>query len=225
MEREDVATDVVFKGLRDGLMVLLPSDVPTDEAIAAMIDKMEENRTFFEGGTCPVYISGEIPQDTLDQLRALLRQEFGLPKVECVGKTTEPTKAVQDAPGRMGGFIEREAYALTIKGTVRNGQRVTYQGDVVIIGDANPGSQLVAGGNVLVFGSLRGTAHAGALGDEGACIVAYQMAPTQVRIAQHIARPPENAKQSSCPEIVTVSDGHIEIAPYLPARKQSGGFR
>lgn len=218
-----MANEVVFKGVRDGLLVLLP-EMPVDQAVAAMVDKMEQNRAFFEGGNCPVYISGEIDEWTMEQLRALLGERFGLNKVECVARReAAETPRVQEA--KSGARSEHEAYALSIEGTVRNGQRITYQGDLIVIGDANPGSQLIAGGNVLVFGALRGTAHAGALGDDNACIVAFQLQPTQIRIGQHIARPPEGLKKPDCPEIAKVRNDRIEIAPYLASKAQSGGFR
>ncbi len=217
-----MAKDVIFKGMRDGLLVLLP-DGPVDLALTAMIDKMEQHRAFFEGGNCPIYISGAIDAWTMDHLRALLKDQFGLAQVELASRP-DPAQRPERAQ-KVNAPVEREAYALTIEGTIRNGQRITYQGDLIVLGDANPGSQLVAGGNVLVLGALRGNAHAGALGDENAYIAAFQLMPTQVRIARCIARPPEGMKKPDCPEIARVRGGRIEIAPYLPAKAQSGGFR
>ena len=218
-----MANGVIIKGIADGLLVQLP-ELPAAEALAALKEHLEQNRAFFEGCNCSVYLMGDLDEESLDAFRAALREGFGLDKVEGVPKRDVPERQ-RKAEGQFGALKSREGYALTIEGTVRNGQRVMYQGDLVVIGDVNPGSQLVAGGNVLVCGALRGTVHAGALGNSEASITAFTLLPTQIRIGQHIARPPENMKKPDYPEMARVRDGRIEIVPYLPARAQMGGFR
>lgn len=74
---------------------------------------------------------------------------------------------------------------------LRSGQKLFSDGNIVILGDINPGAEVIAGGSILVMGALRGMAHAGAFGDEKTVIAAYRLNPTQLRIANHITRPPD----------------------------------
>jgi septum site-determining protein MinC len=80
---------------------------------------------------------------------------------------------------------------------------------VVVIGDVNPGAQIIAGGDVLVWGRLRGTVHAGALGDEKSLVCALDLRPMQLRIANIVAVGSDGGKSRPHPEIAFVSDGQI----------------
>jgi septum site-determining protein MinC len=74
---------------------------------------------------------------------------------------------------------------------VRSGQELTVQGDLLLIGDVNPGGVVSATGNIYVMGALKGTAHAGNSGNEEAVIVASKMSPQQLRIGNIVNRSPE----------------------------------
>ncbi|MEZ4319180.1 MAG: septum site-determining protein MinC [Myxococcota bacterium] len=101
---------------------------------------------------------------------------------------------------------------LTVHRTLRSGAVVRFDGDVILFGDVNPGANVIATGNVVVLGALKGMAHAGALGDESFTILAFDFRPTQVRIGRKIAMPPSARK--SVPELVVVRGGEIVIEPY-----------
>ena len=89
-----------------------------------------------------------------------------------------------------------------------------YEGNVVVIGDANPGSEIVASGNIVVFGALRGMVHAGADGNRDAIIAALKLAPTQLRIGDIITRCPDTSEEIEfLPEIALVKDGIIYVEP------------
>ena len=113
--------------------------------------------------------------------------------------------------------------ALYVPSTVRSGQRILHEGHLVICGDVNAGAEVVASGDVLIFGTLRGLAHAGCLGDESARIVAWSLRPPQLRIAAKIARAPEEStpggKNSpslagkSGPEVARIVHGEIQVYP------------
>jgi septum site-determining protein MinC len=96
--------------------------------------------------------------------------------------------------------------------TLRGGQTLHHTGNIVVVGDVNPGAELIATGDILVFGRLAGIAHAGAQGDEGARIYALDLAATQLRIATFIAAE-EGAKRRAArePEAAVARDGHIVI--------------
>jgi septum site-determining protein MinC len=80
---------------------------------------------------------------------------------------------------------------------------------VVVVGDVNPGAEIIAGGSVVVWGRLRGVVHAGAGGNEQAVVCALDLQPTQLRIAAHIAVPPKR-KGKPQPELARIRDGQVE---------------
>lgn len=95
---------------------------------------------------------------------------------------------------------------------LRSGQKFFARGSLVILGDINPGAEVVAGGNILVMGALRGIAHAGAFGEEESVIAAYRLNPTQLRISNHITRPPDGEKvKSTNPEMARIREGKVVI--------------
>jgi len=95
---------------------------------------------------------------------------------------------------------------------LRSGQKFYTEGNVVILGDINPGAEVVAGGNILVMGVLRGMVHAGAFGDETVIVAAYRLNPTQLRIANHITRPPEGEEIIvEGPELARIKAGKVII--------------
>ena len=86
------------------------------------------------------------------------------------------------------------------------------------MGDVNPGAEVIAGGNVLVWGKLRGMVHAGALGDSEAVVCALVLAPTQLRINNKIAISPAEGRKKH-PEMALVRDGKVVAEPWLEDRK------
>ncbi len=99
------------------------------------------------------------------------------------------------------------------RGTLRGGRALQQLGSIVVVGDVNPGAELVATGDIVVFGALRGTAHAGAQGDVQARVFALELAPTQLRIATYIATG-EDGRGRRAPEVAFVSGERITIATY-----------
>lgn len=106
--------------------------------------------------------------------------------------------------------------------TLRSGQTVNHKGNLVIIGDVNNGAEVIAEGDILVWGALRGIAHAGSAGNERAEIRALKLAPLQLRIAQSIARAPDKQRAlrgkvpTAGPEVARIVDGQIRISYNAP---------
>ncbi|WP_413171162.1 septum site-determining protein MinC [Anabaena azotica] len=104
------------------------------------------------------------------------------------------------------------ADALYLEMTVRSGGEIRHPGTVIILGDINPGGIVVADGDILVWGRLRGVAHAGATGNRECIIMALQMEPTQLRIADAVARAPEKSLTQFFPEVAHITPQGIRIA-------------
>jgi len=107
---------------------------------------------------------------------------------------------------------------LLVRGTCRSGSAIHHEGDVVVLGDVNPGAEVVATGDILVFGALRGMAHAGARGNHSAVIVALSLQPTQLRIGRLVGIGSEDLRpeEDTGPEIAYVTEDGIVIEPYTP---------
>lgn len=128
------------------------------------------------------------------------------------------------------GVVVSDRETLLVRRTLRSGQRVRFAGNVVVMGDVNPGAEVVAGGDVLVMGWLRGVAHAGASGDSDAVICAFRMNPSQLRIGGLVARAPDGdlkrgpgpepgpLERGPRPELARVEDGVVTLVPYHSGR-------
>ena len=96
--------------------------------------------------------------------------------------------------------------------TLRSGTEIRHDGSVIVMGDMNPGSVVIADGDILVWGKLRGIVHAGAGGNAGSIVMAIQMQPSQIRIADFVARGPSNVPAQFFPEVAYVTpQGKISI--------------
>lgn len=102
------------------------------------------------------------------------------------------------------------------QGTLRAGDHLEVEGAVLVLGDVNPGARITATGHVLVWGQLRGVAHAGSTGDRTARIVALQLRPVQLRIADLVARGPADVPPNGLAEQAVVAAGGITIEPAQP---------
>ena len=99
------------------------------------------------------------------------------------------------------------------QGTVRSGEYIESAGDLLILGDVNPGAKVSAEGNVIVWGRLLGIAHAGSKGNSNATISALQLRPLQIRIAKKIARGPKEKPQTGLAEQARIISEEIIISP------------
>ena len=104
------------------------------------------------------------------------------------------------------------------KGTLRSGQSLSAFGNILVLGDVNAGAELIATKDIIVWGTLRGVAHAGAEGDDAAAVYALRLEPTQLRISRCIASAPSSTGAAGIPEVARVVDGKITIQPALGVR-------
>jgi len=228
---------ITIKGIRQGLLITLPEgDLAGQDWRADLVmleTRLGENPAFFRGGRVALDVGGrELSLAEIEKARSVLArhqvdlfavvgknpateaaaQELGLVIDLGPARPREPEPAVEGAPG--GGEEPSAVDSVVVRRTLRSGQSLRHPGHVVVIGDVNPGAEVVAGGDILVWGRVRGVVHAGALGDEEAVICALDLAPTQLRIAGHIARSPEDKRRKPVPEMASVHDGQIEAVPW-----------
>ena len=108
--------------------------------------------------------------------------------------------------------VEPLAEPLYLQMTVRSGVEIRHPGTVIIVGDLNPGGSVVADGDIIVWGRLRGVVHGGNKGNSKSVIMALQMEPTIIRIADQVARGPEKPPAQFYPEVAYVAEKGIRIS-------------
>jgi septum site-determining protein MinC len=106
------------------------------------------------------------------------------------------------------------------RSTLRSGMEIRHPGTVIVVGDLNPGASIVSAGDILVWGRLRGVAHAGVDGNHQSLIFALRMEPTQLRIADTLARAPETPLTHTVPEVAYVTTKGIRLAKAINFTKQ-----
>ena len=130
-----------------------------------------------------------------------------------LGYSIEQTQTNPILNTRVGEDGIAIADPLYLQMTLRSGTEIRHDGSVIVMGDMNPGSNVIADGDILVWGKLRGIVHAGASGNAGAIVMATQMQPSQIRIADFVARGPSSVPTQFFPEVAYVTpQGKISIA-------------
>jgi septum site-determining protein MinC len=204
-----------IKGTSDGLVIHMGAG-DWNGLLTDLATRLEQTTSFFKGGRVALHVGPrQLTQHQLERVGNLL-QGHQMSLWAVISESDETRRvAASDSP-RSGSASPTEASqaesdAILIRRTLRSGQTLCHTGHVVVIGDVNPGAEIIAGGDVVVWGRLRGIVHAGAgSDDDNAVVCALVLAPMQLRIGQHIARSPgSESEQGVVPEVASVQDGQI----------------
>jgi septum site-determining protein MinC len=220
-----ISPQIRIKGIREGLLISMSEGAWPDleRSLLAHIDGQGE---FLKGAQITLEIGNHILKAAdLGHLRDVLSDRgITLRAVLTNSPTTEiaaqnlglATRLSMPRPERSMRSLDTKLTgdeAVLVQRTLRSGHNISYFGHVVVIGDVNPGAEIVAGGNVVVWGRLRGTVHAGAEGDQDALICALDLSPTQLRIAEQISVEPQKKKKSG-PEVARLVDNRVIAEPW-----------
>ncbi len=219
-----------FKATVNGLILIMSEEDDFDTVYEHISRKLETSGRFFKGASLSVKYRGRkldagqekmiselISKKTNAEIKSF-EEDTSAPE-----QTAEETEKVVEKPKMKRVFFKdlEEGVTKFYKGTVRSGKLVSFEGNLVVIGDVNPGGEVIATGNVIVMGSLRGMVHAGADGNKDAIIAALCLQPVQLRIADVITRPPDTKETSKglVPEMAFVRDDLVYIESFLPQYK------
>jgi septum site-determining protein MinC len=217
---------IQIKGIRDGLLMRL-GDAEWSVLLPALISHIDERQAFFSGARLALDVGSQVLH--VAELSALRDELSGrgvsLWAVLSESPTTEKTaqnlglatRLSMSKPAQAAPAVPAENAAMWIQRTVRSGTRIEYAGNVVVLGDVNPGAEIIAGGSVVVWGRLRGVVHAGAEGDRNALVCALDLSPTQLRIANEVATTP-GRESKAYPEQVLLKDGRLVAEPWQPEK-------
>lgn len=209
---------VEFKGTKDGIVLQLRAFEHFNEVADCIHQKFEKSAQFFTGATI-IGVEGLIGEETNRyQLYKILAEDYKLNVVSLdpvvkTEKTPEVVEVIEEVEEPTIQVLDYNEYdTKIIRKNLRSGMSVSYDGNIIVIGDVNPGAEISAGGNVIVMGKLRGMVHAGKFGNKETYIIASKLIPTQIRITNIIARAPEDDNINELkPEIAYLKSGHMSI--------------
>ena len=179
---------VVLKSNRYGINLILDADMPFGQLEEAILEKFRESEKFFKNAKIAISFEGRrLSQEEEFSILDMIAKNTSI-QVICVVDQDEMREQMykekidsyyQDVADNTGEFY---------KGTLRSGQVLKCDTSIVIIGDVNPGAKIIAKGNIVILGSLKGNAYAGAAGDESCFVTALDMDPVQIKIGNVIGR-------------------------------------
>lgn len=212
---------VVLKSNRYGINLILDADMPFGQLEEAILEKFRESEKFFKNAKIAISFEGRrLSQEEEFSILDMIAKNTSI-QVICVVDQDEMREQMykekidsyyQNVADNTGEFY---------KGTLRSGQVLKCDTSIVIIGDVNPGAKIIAKGNIVILGSLKGNAYAGAAGDESCFVTALDMDPVQIKIGNVIGRSADrgpweairNRHRTMDPQIALVSKGNIMIEP------------
>jgi septum site-determining protein MinC len=221
-----------IKGIREGLLVTL-GDQPWDEVHAALLEHLDQQAEFLRGARLALdvgnhalkavdlgHLSKEIAERELTLWAVISNSPTTERSAQSFGLATRLFKPRPETSSpKAETAVQPAGEAILVRRTLRSGASLRHPGHVVVIGDINPGAEIVARGDVVVWGRLRGMVHAGAEGDEGAIICALDLSPTELRIASQIAVTPKRRGKPQ-PEMARISNGQVVAEPWDPKREK-----
>jgi septum site-determining protein MinC len=223
------SASVQIKGIREGLLISV-RDGDWSESKTALQEHVKQQSEFLRGARLILDVGNHVIHAAeLGQLRDFLTEDgLALWAVLSNSPVTQQnaqslglaTRINKPLPERSTHPIETALTgeeAVLVRRTLRSGYSLQHSGHVVVIGDVNPGGEIVAGGDVVVWGRLRGMVHAGADGNEDAVVCAMDLAPTQLRIAGHISTTPKRRGKVQ-PEQARIIDGQVVAVPWQPKK-------
>ncbi len=232
--RQSMQGYIAIKGTRNGLLLTLEPETPFSELLTALADRLAEAPTFFRGASLTVdtsrrmlrvservqlenllahYQMSVVPLEQVMSAQPLKNDDLSLPSFTRTSATPP-----QDEGEQVSRDQRESDNTLFLRRTVRSGQAVHHASNVVVLGDVNPGAEIVSGGDVIVWGVLRGMVHAGFPDNESAVVCSLQLCPVQLRIAHLLSRPPDGFEVQPRPEVATIRQGQIVVEAWVNGR-------
>ena len=218
---------IQIKGIREGILVIFPGGT-WEDLESDFLAEMENQAEFLNGAKLildvgPLNLKASIMGKLRDQLSdlelnlwaVLSQSEITEQNAQALGLATRIHKpAAQTISASTNTNLDGES-AILVRRTLRSGFKLEHPGHITVIGDVNPGAEIIAGGDVVIWGRLRGTVHAGAAGNDEAVVCALDLIPTQLRIGDKIAISPAE-RGSGTPERASVQGDEVVSEPWAP---------
>lgn len=208
---------VKIKGGKRGLQLSFAEDASFEDIRAHIEEKLESGSGFFLRGTLVLVPRERFLHEELEKLQKLFHAH-GLICRTAVPQEEQQVPAVKKPTAARKAAVSKQAAEqvqemVVVNRTLRGGQEIRTDSSVLVCGNVNPGAQIIAGGSIDIRGTCRGLVHAGAAGDTSSFIIADHLMPTQIRIANLIARSPDHMEMTERAERASIKDGQIVIEP------------
>lgn len=231
---------VVIKGSEQGLEIVLNEKESYAVLREELIKKLIQNKNFFKDSDTKVVIRGKALSDAQrNEIKRIFDMDYGIRDVlygdeadllmeisrerenimqaiiaekEKALEAEEKTARMSDKDLDTSSATYYDVDSLVLDRTVRNGERIECEGDVSVIGDVNPGAEIIAAGNIVVFGRLLGLAHAGCRGNTDVRVAAVYLSPKQLRVSGKIKTFPKEGRKPDGPEVARLKNGEIIIS-------------
>ncbi len=164
---------------KDSVNIKIEEDATQKQILQELKKKITELKKLYKEDTTPIFITGKVfKNEEMEQIQTLIQKAI-------------PVEVKFDSPKILGLHGIKKSFSKEIatsetkihRGSLRSGQKIEFEGSLVILGDVNSGAEVLAGENIVVLGILRGMAHAGAKGNKEAIIAAASIESAQIRIA------------------------------------------
>lgn len=208
-----MSNPVIIKGNKYGIVVVLDAFMKFDELKEKIAEKFRDSSKFFSKAQMAISFEGRnLTNEEQREILDIIAEETELHVVCIVENDSQKEEVFKKA-------LDEKLMELSnttgqfYKGNLRSGQVLESETSIIVIGDVNPGARIVSKGNIIVLGSLKGTVFAGATGNSNSFVVALDMNPVQIRIADTIARSPDKPIKEVKKEakIAFLEDGNIYI--------------
>jgi len=219
---------VIFKGNKDGIVVILDKDLEFEAIKTALTKKVLDAKKFFGNSKTSILFKGRNLTDVEEkELLGIISHSTDLNiafvsvPVTASSVNSEGIEynqelkphTIDDALNRVSSIQNNTIFH---RGSLRSGQALNHIGSIVVIGDVNPGGEIIAEGNVIVLGSLKGVVHAGCSGNYDCFVAALNLSPTQLRISDIITFIPKDMNKGSVtPSLAYIQEKQIYIAPLV----------
>ena len=189
------------------VLIKINEDAKFEDIILTIRKKVVQLKKIYKDEKTPIMITGKVLKNKeMDLIQDIIKEkldvdvDFDMPKelgLHNIKKT----------------FIQEVSTSETKfhRGSLRSGQRIEEEGSIVILGDVNSGAEVVAADNILVLGSLRGLAHAGAKGNKKAIIAAGKLDTVQIRISNIVKEIDRDEEPLHREAVVYVNEEEIVI--------------
>ena len=215
---------VIIKSSKNGINLVLDETMPFDLLLGEVKNKFVDSEKFFKNARIAISFEGRSLSEAEQYAVIDVIQQNTTISVVCIMEHDDLMDEV--IKRRMDAYVETHSpqTGQFYKGTLRSGQQLESETSLIVLGDVNPGAKVIAKGNIVVLGALKGTAYAGADGDSTCFVAALDMNPMQIKIGDYIGRSADRKEpvrgfrkkikeEAAGPQIATVYEQQILIEP------------
>lgn len=207
---------IIIKGNKSGLIAEINMHKFSDftEMLDLLIARLSKGKRFYRKSTLTINTSLNLINDKdIEHLKKVLLEEIEIEDIIWQDDNVKENEKEKEKKTFLGVYEGKTKF---LRKTVRGGQSIRYNGNIVIIGDINSGAEVTAAGNIIVLGAIKGNVSAGANGNTKAIIAAFSLQPEILKISNIVTLSPDDSEEPEYPEVAKVKDGAIIVEPYLP---------